>query len=324
MGRVRHAGGTAAGRGPAARAFAWLVAGPLAFIVMALWVAVAVAAVRYLPPLGQSASTVGDITPAHLPALRVEQRSAAAFGSTVLSRVAVVQRDPGGLSQDVRDASAKQALGVAQGQAKSRYPGLHGGSSGPERQARHARSPRGRHDHRHLPLLRPGEQLGRPGEDGRALRPRPACHAGGRGRRGHGLDPGADGPGRPDLRPPESRRDRHGPAHRPDPRGDVPVVAGARGGARRRRALVHGRAAPRRVGRSALRVRGSGRAAASDGRVAARYRHRLRDLPAGRLPPAARRRAYPAPARHGWRSRRTRRSSRRPASWSRRARPCSW
>ena len=91
---------------------------------MALWVAVAVAAVRYLPPLGQSASTVGDITPAHLPALRVEQRSAAVFGSTVLSRVAVVQRDPGGLSQDVRDASAKQALGVAQGQAKGRYPGL--------------------------------------------------------------------------------------------------------------------------------------------------------------------------------------------------------
>jgi putative drug exporter of the RND superfamily len=124
MGRVRKAGDTAEVRGPLARLFAWLVAGPGAFIVIAAWIAAAVFAVRDLPPLGQSSGSVGDITPPHLPALQTELRSAQIFGNSVLSRVEVVQRDPRGLSPGVQQAAGTQALAVAHGQARVRYPGL--------------------------------------------------------------------------------------------------------------------------------------------------------------------------------------------------------
>ena len=83
---------------PLSRAYAWATAGPVAFLIPLLWIAALVLLVLYLPsfPEGQSS----DITPSGAPALKTEIATARLFALPALSRVAVVQRDPAGLSQD--------------------------------------------------------------------------------------------------------------------------------------------------------------------------------------------------------------------------------
>ena len=84
-------------RNPVARAFAWVVAGPAAPLIPLAWIAAAVLAVLYLPALAPEAGSLADFTPRDTPAIATEARSARVFGQPI-SRVAVVQRDPAGLS----------------------------------------------------------------------------------------------------------------------------------------------------------------------------------------------------------------------------------
>jgi RND superfamily putative drug exporter len=68
-------------------------------LVVAGWIAAAAAATVYLPGLAEAeGSPLGGLVAADAGALDVEERSARTFGVPILSRVAVVQRDPTGLS----------------------------------------------------------------------------------------------------------------------------------------------------------------------------------------------------------------------------------
>jgi putative drug exporter of the RND superfamily len=79
------------------RAFAWLVV-RLRWLILLAWVVAAVAATLYLPPLEQvEASAIGDLVPKDTPALKAEADSYRLFGFPVLSRTAIVQRNPHGL-----------------------------------------------------------------------------------------------------------------------------------------------------------------------------------------------------------------------------------
>ena len=79
------------------KAYAWVTAGPAAFLIPLLWIGALVALFLYLPsfPSGQSS----DFTPSDAPALKTEIAAAKLFALPGLSRVAVVQRNPAGLSQ---------------------------------------------------------------------------------------------------------------------------------------------------------------------------------------------------------------------------------
>jgi RND superfamily putative drug exporter len=87
----------------------------LRFPIVALLVAAAVATVRYLP--GASSlpdSGVRALLPANTPAERAEAESARLFGSSLLARTAVVQRDPGGLSPAAQRRTVRFALRLDQ------------------------------------------------------------------------------------------------------------------------------------------------------------------------------------------------------------------
>src|SRR5205814_5474803 len=83
--------------GRAARGFARTVVA-LRFLILPAWIVAAVAAVDYLPAFNtQSASGLGAIVPEHSVAIDTEKRSLREFDFPVLSRIAVVQRNPHGL-----------------------------------------------------------------------------------------------------------------------------------------------------------------------------------------------------------------------------------
>ncbi len=91
-----------------ARGYAWVVAGPLAPLIPLAWIAAAVVAFLYLPGLAPESGSLADFVPKNAPAIATEARSARIFGQP-MSRVAVVQRAPAGLSSDVQ----RQAVGAA-------------------------------------------------------------------------------------------------------------------------------------------------------------------------------------------------------------------
>ncbi len=62
----------------AARAYAWVTAGPTSFVIPVLWAVVLVLAVLHLPSF--SAGRGNDLTPSGAPAIRTEVESAAARG----------------------------------------------------------------------------------------------------------------------------------------------------------------------------------------------------------------------------------------------------
>lgn len=66
--------------------------------VIAFWVAAVAAAVLYLPAVGQGGSDLGQLVATDNPSVQSEIRSFDKFGFPLLSRVAVVQRNPNGLS----------------------------------------------------------------------------------------------------------------------------------------------------------------------------------------------------------------------------------
>ena len=95
-----------------ARAYSWMVAGPLGYLIPVLWVAAAVAATIYLPSFASQQGSIADITPGDLPALRAEAQASRLFPLPALSRVAVVQRDPAGLSPAVQRATIASAVSL--------------------------------------------------------------------------------------------------------------------------------------------------------------------------------------------------------------------
>jgi RND superfamily putative drug exporter len=95
-----------------ARAFAWLVAGPLAYLIPIAWVALAVWGAYNLPSISNSQAALGDLTAPNAPAITAERLDAHLFGAPAISRVAVVQHDPAGLSLSVLQATASQAAAV--------------------------------------------------------------------------------------------------------------------------------------------------------------------------------------------------------------------
>jgi len=78
------------------RASAWLVV-RLSFLLVPAWIVAAVAAVLYLPRIGAGESSpLGGLVPAGAKAIDAEKREYRQFGTTLLSRVLVVQRAQAG------------------------------------------------------------------------------------------------------------------------------------------------------------------------------------------------------------------------------------
>ncbi|MFI5915175.1 MMPL family transporter [Dactylosporangium sp. NPDC051541] len=96
------------------RAYAALVVG-LRWLVVAGWAAAAIASVLYLPAVGQGGSDLEQLVSKDNPAINSELRSFDKFGFPLLSRVAVVQRDPRGLPPEARTAAVERAQAVSDG-----------------------------------------------------------------------------------------------------------------------------------------------------------------------------------------------------------------
>jgi RND superfamily putative drug exporter len=87
----------------------------LRWIVVAFWVGLTGVAVLFLPAVGHGGSDLDQLVSADNPAVRSEIRSYEAFGFPLLSRVAVVQRDPAGLPASVQFEALTRARAVTQG-----------------------------------------------------------------------------------------------------------------------------------------------------------------------------------------------------------------
>jgi RND superfamily putative drug exporter len=96
------------------RAYAGVVVG-LRWPIVAAWVAAAVASMVYLPAVGQGGSDLEQLVSADNPAIRSELRSFDKFGFPLLSRVAVVQRNPAGLPQETQAKAIQRARAVSDG-----------------------------------------------------------------------------------------------------------------------------------------------------------------------------------------------------------------
>lgn len=95
-------------------AYARVVVG-LRWIVVAFWLAATAAAVVYLPPIGGGGEDLSQLVSMGNPAVRSEVTSFEKFGFPLLSRVAVVQRDPKGLPLEVQARAVTRAKDVSDG-----------------------------------------------------------------------------------------------------------------------------------------------------------------------------------------------------------------
>jgi putative drug exporter of the RND superfamily len=91
----------------------WMVR--LRWFVVAFWVAVTGASVLGLPAIGHAGNDLNQLVSADNPAIASELRSYEAFGFPLLSRVAVVQRNPDGLSAAVQLKAVTRARAVSAG-----------------------------------------------------------------------------------------------------------------------------------------------------------------------------------------------------------------
>ena len=97
-------------------ALAWLVL-RLRFLIVPAWVVAAVLATTHLPSFTDRGSTdVAGLVPTHSQATVVEKRGLAIFGTSLISRVAVVQHDPTGLSREVQTRALRRAARIDRGQ----------------------------------------------------------------------------------------------------------------------------------------------------------------------------------------------------------------
>jgi RND superfamily putative drug exporter len=91
----------------------WIVR--LRWFVVAFWAMAAGAAVMYLPAMGQGGNDLGQLVAVDNPAVRSEIESFDKFGFPLLSRVAVVQRNPDGLPPEVHAKAVLRAREVTAG-----------------------------------------------------------------------------------------------------------------------------------------------------------------------------------------------------------------
>ena len=105
--------------GALARALAWFAV-RLRWFVVAAWAAGAVAAFTWLPSLSEAESTpLGGLVPEDAEALAVSERSREHFGVPIQSGLAIVERDPQGLSDAALQHIGERAVAIAEGEHPS-------------------------------------------------------------------------------------------------------------------------------------------------------------------------------------------------------------
>src|SRR5688500_15842010 len=98
--------------GALTRALAWIGV-RLRWLVVLAWVAGAAAATIYLPSLSEASSTpLGGLVPRDAEALAAAQRSAELFDVPIRAGIAIVERDPGGLSNAALARVAERAAEI--------------------------------------------------------------------------------------------------------------------------------------------------------------------------------------------------------------------
>jgi putative drug exporter of the RND superfamily len=99
-------------------AASWLLM-RLRLLVVPAWILAALVATTQLPSFtDRPSSELGGLVPTHSESVKVEAQGVAVFGTPLLSRVAIVQRDPGGLSRDAQERALRRAVAIDQGQDK--------------------------------------------------------------------------------------------------------------------------------------------------------------------------------------------------------------
>jgi RND superfamily putative drug exporter len=100
--RIVPPGRTRAATGPLARGYAFVVVS-LRYLIIGGWAAAVAAAIVFLPPLNASTGGLSELIPPGSPAAHAESDAAALFGFPLDAGVAVVQRDPHGLTAATQD-----------------------------------------------------------------------------------------------------------------------------------------------------------------------------------------------------------------------------
>ena len=96
-------------------ALAWLLV-RLRWLVVPAWIAAAVVATASLPSfMDRPASATGGLVPTSSGSLAVEKQGVEAFGTPLLSRTAIVQRNPDGLSLAAQRRAVRRALRIDRG-----------------------------------------------------------------------------------------------------------------------------------------------------------------------------------------------------------------
>ena len=94
-----------------ARGYAFVVVG-LRWFIIAGWAAAVAAAIIFLPPLNAGSSGLSNLIPPGSPAAHAEADATRLFGFPIDAAVAIVQRNPHGLSAATLDRSVRQAVDV--------------------------------------------------------------------------------------------------------------------------------------------------------------------------------------------------------------------
>jgi putative drug exporter of the RND superfamily len=94
----------------------------LRWFVLLGWIAIAAAAVMYLPAIGQQGEDLSDMVSTGNPAVQTEMHSFQKFGFPLLSRVEIVQRNPKGLSTDVQARALQRAKDLSDGKFADAKP----------------------------------------------------------------------------------------------------------------------------------------------------------------------------------------------------------
>lgn len=99
------------------RLLGWFARGVvgLRWFIVAFWLVAVGASVAFLPPLGSGGNDLEQLVSSANPAVQSELRSNEAFGFPVLSRLAVVQRNPGGFSAETQAKAVTRAREVSEG-----------------------------------------------------------------------------------------------------------------------------------------------------------------------------------------------------------------
>jgi RND superfamily putative drug exporter len=94
----------------------------LRWLVVAFWAVAVGACVLLLPAIGNAGADVSELVSPDSPAVRSELQSLQKFGFPLLSRVAVVQRDPHGLPMQTQARALERARAVTRGEYPDAKP----------------------------------------------------------------------------------------------------------------------------------------------------------------------------------------------------------